>query len=161
MATTVARLGTGHLAVPQGWTLVHQLEAVEPARNADGLMTAAKALPVPPARLQVVQRASAGASPAGVMQGFVRDLSAAVRGLRVVEEAPFDFEDGAAGASVTVTFEILAGQPVAQRHVFRVDGAVATHLQASVPHASAARLGADLGRLLAAFRMDEQTRVAP
>jgi hypothetical protein len=135
------RFSFGELLVPDGWNVQLQLELRAPAAR---LQTAAPTVhgmqatkPAPAANI-VVRRNENTASPASCADTLVNELrTSGARALHAEQPVNVMFEDGALGVAVDVVFQAGSANaaPIAQRHVFRSDIGVITHLCATAPDA--------------------------
>lgn len=135
------RFSFGALLVPDEWNVQLQIELREPARPiASGAPTVHATKPAPSANI-VVRRAegTASANADACARVLVDELRASNASLRAQPPTNVTFEDGARGVAVDVMLSVPRAHavPLAQRHVFRVDGGVVTHLCATVVDARA------------------------
>lgn len=145
------RFAFGALLVPDGWDVQLQLELRAPAPQIAGAAPTLNPTKPAPAANIVVRRTENTASPASCTEALLHELrTSGAHALRA--EAPVDvlFEDGALGVAVDVAFQAgpANAAPIAQRHVFRADGGVVTHLCAT---AADARTLAPMNTLLLSF----------
>lgn len=141
------RFSFGALAVPDGWDVQLQLELREPQRP---LAAAAPTLHKPkpaPATNVIVRRGVSASTPASCADALLGELRTSTSTLRAQAPAEVVFEDGAAGVALELSFQ-AAQLTVVQRHLFRTDAGVVTHLCATV---NDARALAPLGPLLLSF----------
>jgi hypothetical protein len=131
------RFSFGALLVPDEWNVQLQIELQEPGRAiAAGAPTVQPTKSAPSANI-VVRRAEGSSSVETCARALVDELRTSTASLRAQSPADVTFEDGARGVAVDVTFEARPALTIAQRHVFRVDAGVVTHLCATVPDARA------------------------
>jgi hypothetical protein len=104
------------------------------------------------ATILVVREAAPNVTAHEALDAFVKSYAPSVEGLKRLGDEAVTFSDGREGASVTLTFSV-GGYRAAQRHLFRVDGGVATHVTISVDERSKPRLEQELLEVALSFRL--------
>ncbi len=146
------------LDVPADWTLSAEspteLTAVAPAARAvRAPMSARAAPPAPRASVSMARMATDRTAPEAARDAFVEAFSAGVPGVKRLDEGAVVFADGAAGASITLSFQVRPGLGVLQRHLFRIEEGVLTQITGTVAEWQRARLDQELQPILTSFRL--------
>jgi hypothetical protein len=141
-----------HLAFPPDWEATSELRIVEPPQSTLAVPLAGKGAGKRSGASLTVARGVTGAKSADeALEVFLKHFAEYASGLKRSDAIDVKFDDGTAGRSATLSYEAEPGVRVAQRHVYRMDGEVVTHLTASILERDADRLGADLWALMKTF----------
>ncbi len=144
----------GSIDLPKGWDVRLEVTLTEPEQTGIAVPLAGKpATPRPRANI-TVQRGSTGIDdPAAALGAFIAHFARYAPNLKRLAEGPVTFADGAPGVGLTIAYEPEPGVGVVQRHVYRIDAGVITHLTASVEAGQAPKMDAVLGPLLLTYRI--------
>jgi hypothetical protein len=127
----VARLSFGALLVPHGWDVQLQLELRAPPTDLGGVAPSLHKTHAPPVSNVVIRREAASGSAATCARALEGEMRASLPSLHVDGPTSTVFDDDAPGVALNIMFQSAEGIPVAQRHVFRMDDGVLTHLCAT------------------------------
>ncbi len=146
-------LSIGSIDLPKGWDQRVELTLTEPEQTGLAVPLAGKAKTERPRANITITRGSTGITDAKeALDAFLAHFARFAPNLKRSAEGPLQFADGARGFGVTLSFDPEPGVSVVQRHVYRVDSGVITHLTASVEAAQATKMDATLAPLLVTYR---------
>lgn len=119
----------GRLPIPDGWEVTLEIRAVGPVKAGPkaALALSAQAQESRPA-ITVLRRVGDPTTAKVMLNAFLKRLEAEVAGLQIADRGPLSFGDGVVGEAATVSFEVLPGAMSHQRHAYRMDQGVVTHL---------------------------------
>jgi hypothetical protein len=121
------------LTVPDDWHVQLQVELSEPTRVMHAPLAKASLAKTlsPPTTNIVMRRAANDSTPTACGEALVYELLKAGQLLSRQPVADVVFDDGAVGAAVELSFQPATQPVLSQRHLFRSDEGVVTHLCAT------------------------------
>ena len=151
--TATPRVALGHIDLPEGWSMATQIELTEPPGKGIAMPLAGRGETKRPGANIMVARASAPRTTAQqALDGFVKSYASCVEQVSRLHDDMITFADGREGVSVTLAFSV-DGFRAAQRHLFRIDDGIATHITISVDEGSKTRLDDALLAVALSFRL--------
>lgn len=151
--TAKPRVAPGDIDIPEGWTMATSIELAEPPREGLAVPLAGKAdSKTAGATIMVAREPAPNTTAREALDAFVKSYGVSVEGFSLLDDSDVTFTDGREGVSVTLAFSI-GGYRAAQRHLFRVDGGIASHITISVDERSKSRLDAELLATALSFRL--------
>lgn len=144
-------LGVGRLELPPDWEMRSQITYLEPETPTSSHRLRPSE-PRPRGNLVVSRSPTDVSSAEQARDEFLEQAADSIRGLTLEEDPGLTFADGAEGASVTLTFDGTPHIRLAQRHVFRLDGAILTQIVATVDVDRMDELDGRLREIIVSFR---------
>lgn len=142
--------GLGTISLPNNWEVRSQITLLEPEDAGLQAPLAMRQSAAKPRANFVISRQETDATTAvDARREFLEQSAQAIPGLKLHGEEDLAFSDGGQGASVTLSFSATPQIRLAQRHVFRKDGAVLTQIVVTVDEH---RIGELAGALMEAVK---------
>lgn len=152
-------MSVGALDLPAGWIVAeesaNELTLREPETKAARAPMSPRAAPrAPRASICVAQAPTERRDPVSAREEFVAAFASAVPGgAKRIDEGAVVFSDGVEGAFVTLSFQVMAGRGVLQRHLFRIEDGRLTRLTATVAEWQLSRLE-EINPILISYRSE-------